>query len=117
MKQSIAKRLERIDTRLKPVTYHAPDPEEIRKGGQWIANTIDRTCGPRPKRTPDNSGVIMNNELMCSCGHAPLWCKTFFVNILARAEIEKDEDEKRELLEFHAWWIRGVAHDDNTKKN
>ncbi|MGZ4881778.1 MAG: hypothetical protein ACXV7G_12070 [Halobacteriota archaeon] len=112
MKQSIAKRLDRIDTHIKAVTYRAPDPEELRKGGQWIADTIDRTCGPCPKRPPDNSGVIMNNELVCNCGHAPLWCKLFFDDLLARADRETNEAEKQELLKFHAWWSRGIVDDD-----
>ncbi|MGZ4905030.1 MAG: hypothetical protein ACXV5I_09495 [Halobacteriota archaeon] len=50
----------------------------------------------------------MSSALTCNCGHAPLWCKRFFNDILARADVETDEAEKQELLKFHAWGSRGI---------
>ncbi len=89
-------------------TYTPPDPAERARKGKWLGDMIDATCGPCPERTPDDTGVIMNNDLLCNCGKSFIECQTFVDDLLARADSETDQAEKDEQLKFHTWLNRGA---------
>jgi len=101
---TLERRLEKLETASMRVQQRtAPDPEEARRVGQWIVDTINGICQPCPERYDDGSGIIMDSQLMCSCGTSPLKCKTVADGLQAYADNEADEDTKRDLIRLRAW--------------
>ncbi len=107
MKQSIEKRLDGIDSRMKPtLKYVPPDREEDAECGDWIVDTIAQICGACTERTPDGTSVIMSDVFTCSDGIYAFHCETFSDDLLACANSENDQGEKTELMKFYAWLHR-----------
>ncbi|MGZ4937075.1 MAG: hypothetical protein ACXV4C_11090 [Halobacteriota archaeon] len=80
-----------------------PDQAEYERRGRWMVDTINGICEPCSERYDDGSGVIMDSQLMCSCGTSPLKCKTVADGLQAYADNESDEDTKRDLIRLRAW--------------
>ena len=107
MKQSIEKRLDGIDKRMKPkLKYAPPDPAEYAQCGDWIVDTIAQICGACKERTPNDTGVIMSDVFTCSDGKYAFHCKTFSDDLLSCANNENDQGEKTELMKFLTWLNR-----------